>query len=108
LVKVRVKYFGRLRELLGVKEEDYDVEDSTLADLLLKHIPSRHPEAANEWRKTVFVTVRDDVAMGRDGMPILKNHFILVGGRSPDLTYRLRDGDEVAILPPVGGGDDEG
>lgn len=105
MVKVRVKYFGRLRELLGVKEEDYDVEGSTLADLLLKHIPSRHPEAADEWRETVFVTVRGEVAMSRDGVPILKNHFILVGGRSLDLTYRLRDGDEVAILPPVGGGE---
>ncbi|MEM1507637.1 MAG: MoaD family protein [Candidatus Bathyarchaeia archaeon] len=104
MVKVKVKYFGRLRELLGVKEEEYEVEGATLADLLLKHIPSRHSDAADEWRQSIFVTIRGEVAVNREGIPALKNYFILVGGRSPEITYRLKDGDEVAILPPVGGG----
>lgn len=104
MVKVKVKYFGRLRELLGVKEEEYEVEDATLADLLLKHIPSRHSDAADEWRQSIFVTIRGEVAVNREGIPTLRNYFILVGGRSPEITYRLKDGDEVAILPPVGGG----
>lgn len=104
MVKVKVKYFGRLRELLGVKEEEYEVEDATLADLLLKHIPSRHSDAADEWRQSIFVTIRGEVAVNKEGIPTLKNYFILVGGRSPEITYRLKDGDEVAILPPVGGG----
>lgn len=108
MVKVRVKYFGMLRELLGIREEEYNIEDITLADLLLKHIPGRHAEVADEWKRTVFVTVRDDVALGKEGEPMLKNHLILVSGRKSELTYRLKDGDEVAILPPVEGGAYEG
>jgi len=108
MAKVKVKYYGRLRELLGVKEEEYEVEDATLADLLLKHIPSRHSEVAEEWKETIFTTIGGEIAVNQDGMPVLKNHFILVGGRSPEITYKIRDGDEVAILPPVGGGLIEG
>lgn len=108
MAKVKVKYFGRLRELLGIKEEDYDVDGATLADLLLKHIPERHRDKSKEWQETVFVTVRGEVAINAAGTPMLKNHFILVKGRTPELTYRLEDGDEVAILPPVGGGNYEG
>ena len=103
-IRIKVKYFGRLRELLGVKEEEYSVENLSLADLLIRHIPNRHPEIAEEWKKTVFVTVGDNIAMSEDGTPILKHYFILVNGLSRNLTYTLKDGDEIAILPPVGGG----
>ncbi|MBS7654164.1 MAG: MoaD/ThiS family protein [Candidatus Bathyarchaeia archaeon] len=107
MAKVKVKYFGRLRELLSVKEEDYNVDGATLADLLLKHIPERHRDKSQEWKETIFVTVRGEVALNTAGTPMLKNYFILVKGRTPKLTYRLEDGDEVAILPPVGGGTNE-
>jgi len=106
MTKVKVKYFGKLRELLGVREEEYDVENSTLADLLIKHIPSRHPEAAKELRETIFTTVKDEVAMNRDTL-MLKNYFILVNGLHQNLTYMLKDGDEVVILPSVEGGNCE-
>ncbi|MEM1606999.1 MAG: MoaD family protein [Candidatus Bathyarchaeia archaeon] len=104
MAKVKVKYFGRLRELMGIKEEEYEVEDATLADLLLNHIPNRHSEVADEWRQSIFITIKGEVAVSRDGVPALKNYFVLIGGRSPEITYKLKDGDEVAILPPVGGG----
>jgi molybdopterin converting factor small subunit len=106
MAKVKVKYFGGLYELLGIREEEYDVENSTLADLLIKHIPSRHPEAAKELRETIFTTVRSDVAMNRD-TPMLKNYFILVNGLHQNPTYMLKNGDEVVILPSVEGGDCE-
>jgi len=105
MAKVKVKYFGMLREMLGVREEEYNVEDATLADLLLKYIPENHKDVAEKWVETIFVTVKGEVAVNRDGMPIIKNHFILVGGRNLNINYRLKEGDEVAILPPVGGGE---
>ncbi|MCX8170541.1 MAG: MoaD family protein [Candidatus Bathyarchaeota archaeon] len=104
MARVKVKYFGRLREMLGVKEEEYDVEDATLADLLMNYIPKRHSDAAEEWRQSIFVTIRGEVSVSRDGAPLLRNYFVLIGGRSVEVTYKLKDGDEVAILPPVGGG----
>ncbi|MCR6692749.1 MAG: MoaD/ThiS family protein [archaeon YNP-LCB-003-016] len=106
MAKVKVKYFGRLYELLGVREEKYDVENSTVADLLMKHIPNRHSEISKELRETIFTTVRGEVAMDRD-TTMLKNYFILVNGLHQNLTYMLKDGDEVVILPSVEGGDCE-
>jgi molybdopterin converting factor small subunit len=106
MAKVKIKYFGRLYEILSIREEEYDVENSTLADLLMKHIPSRHPETAKELREAIFTTVRGEVAMDRD-TPILKNYLILVNGLHQNLTYVLKDGDEVVILPSVEGGDCE-
>jgi len=104
MIRVKVKYFGRLHELLGVREEEYEVDEITLADLLLNYIPSRHESSANAWKENIFVTIRGEVAIDKNGMPMLKNHVILVKGKSQDLTYKLKDGDEIAILPPVGGG----
>jgi molybdopterin converting factor small subunit len=106
MAKVKVKYFGRLYELLGVREEKYDVENSTLADLLMKHIPNRHPETAKELRGTISLTVGGEVAMDKD-TPMLKNYLILVNGLHQNLTYVLKDDDEVVILPSVEGGDCE-
>ncbi len=107
MIKVKVKFFGRLRELLNVREEEYQVDNATLADLLLNHIPSKHRDVAKDWKESIFVTIRDEIAVDRKGIPILKNYVILVGGKSRELSYELKDGDEIAILPPVGGGEDE-
>ena len=104
MAKIRIKYFGRLRELLGIREEEYDAYGITVADLLLKYVPERHRNKSKEWVETIFMTVRDEVAISKDGLPILKNYIVLVNGRNVELTYRLENGDEVAILPPVGGG----
>ncbi|MEM2341450.1 MAG: MoaD/ThiS family protein [Candidatus Bathyarchaeia archaeon] len=104
MARVKVKYFGMLHELLGVREEEYYVDNATLADLLLRYIPSNHNDAAKQWRETIFVTIKGEVAINKDGTPIIKDHIILVGGKSAEMNYKLRDGDEIAILPPVGGG----
>lgn len=102
MAKVRVRYFGRIRELLGVKEEEYEIEDSSLEDLLLKHIPSRHEGAAGEWREMMSSAeggaskVRSSSSRG--------NYLVFVNGEPRDIRYKLMDGDIVAILPPVGGG----
>ncbi|MCW4021046.1 MAG: MoaD/ThiS family protein [Candidatus Bathyarchaeota archaeon] len=102
---VEVRYFGRLRELLDVKKEEYTVEDgATLTNLLLNHIPERHREASHKWNETIFRTVKGEIALNKDGTPVLANHLVLIGGRSPSLTYKLKAGDEIAVLPPFGGG----
>lgn len=104
MAKIKVKYFGRLRELLGIKEEEYDVHGITVADLLLKNVPERHRSKSREWIETIFMTVRGEVAINRDGLPTLKNYIVLVNGRNVEITHKLENGDEIAILPPVGGG----
>ncbi|MEM2607418.1 MAG: MoaD family protein [Candidatus Bathyarchaeia archaeon] len=102
MAKVRVKYFGRVRELFSVKEEEYEVEDSSLEDLLLKHIPSRHERTAREWRKIMFPAEGGTSKIGSSTLG--GNYLIFVNGEPRDIKYKLKDGDIVAILPPVGGG----
>ncbi len=102
---VKVRYFGRLRELLSVKSEEYIVENgATLRDLLLRYIPERYKEVSKAWIETIFRTAKGEIVLYKDGTPLLKDYLLLIGGRSHDLNYELKEGDEVAVLPPFGGG----
>ena len=90
-----MKYFALLREILGVGEEEYELEDGvTLYDLLLNHIPERHRNAAEVWR--------DKIRRFLEGES--PGYIVIVNGNRADPDKRLRDGDVVAVLPPVGGG----
>ena len=105
MLKVRTRYFGKIRELLGVKMEEYDVkEGTTLVDLLLTYIPERHKRESEAWKETIFRTVKGDILLNKNGTPILKNYLILVNGKKSDLRQSLKEGDEIAVLPPFGGG----
>jgi len=105
MITVKVRYFGELRELLNLKEEEYQVKDgTTLTGLILKHIPERHEEVSKSWKETVFRMVRGEIATDGDGTPVLRNYLVLIKGKSPSLSYKLKDGDEVVVLPPSGGG----
>jgi len=103
--KVSARYFGKLRELLSTKSEEYEVpQETTLADLLLKHIPDRHGEASRTWLEEIFRTVRGEVLTSRNGTPVLSDYMILIDGKTPKLNDKLKDGTEIAVLPPFGGG----
>lgn len=90
-----MKYFASIRELFGVSEEEYEVEKGVkLADLLLNHIPERHAHAADAWKDKVTRFMRGEEA----------SYIVIVNGDRARLDQELRNGDVVAILPPVGGG----
>ncbi|MBV8601533.1 MAG: MoaD/ThiS family protein [Candidatus Eremiobacteraeota bacterium] len=79
---IRVLAFGRIRELLGFGEREFGVVDAATVGGLRQRLEGDAPELA---------TLRDSTRVARNGA--------LVGDDE-----RLRDGDEVAFLPPVGGG----
>jgi len=78
LMKVKVRLFASLREEVGVKEAEVEMESGGTAQAL--------------WRKVV----RDD-DMPRDVMTAVNLNYA-----GPDT--ELSDGDEVAFFPPVTGG----
>lgn len=88
-MQVKVLYFGLLRERFGVADEALEIADGSTVSDLLHILHARTSKQAMEsgpddrlWRSLA-------VAVNREYS-------------SPDAV--LRDGDEVALLPPVSGG----
>jgi len=80
-VRVKVLYFGVLRELCGVMEETVEIGDGADVAALYDHLRER---SSNEgvWRSLAVAVNREYAGLGTV----------------------LREGDEVALLPPVSGG----
>jgi len=80
-MRVRVLAFARLRELLGFGQEDVEIgAGATVDGLWAQLMPDAQPGTA----------LRASTRFARNGTVV-------------DGTTRLNDGDEVALLPPVGG-----
>ncbi len=94
-MRVKVKYFASIRELFGVGEEEYEVEKGVkLMDLLLNYIPGRHAHTADLWKRKLEGFMRGEES----------SYIVIVNGDRARLDQELKDGDVIAVLPPVGGG----
>jgi len=93
-MRVKVKFFALLREVAGTKEVEEDVEEGTTVRGLLERLSSKLP---SKFKELVF-----------EGQEVSKNVIILVNRRGirelEGLETKLKEGDEVALLPPVSGG----
>jgi len=81
-MKVRVLFFGRLKDIVGTSEEQAEVSDGARVEDLFARYGLRFPELAG-FRASVVASVNQEFAEWR----------------AP-----LAAGDEVAFLPPVSGG----
>ena len=81
-MRVRVLFFGRLKEIVGRAEEDAELNDAASLEDLFARYTQRFPELAG-FRSSVVASVNQVFA---------------------DWQSRLSAGDEVAFLPPVSGG----
>ncbi len=84
-MKVKVKYFSLLRDYTRRIEEEVELPDNARLEDLLNKIAEKYPE---------LKTLSDD------GVPAIP----LVNGKYVDPKYKLRNGDEVALMPPASGG----
>lgn len=83
MVRVRVLFFGQLKEIFGTAEESAELSDGARVEDLLERYGRRFPK---------FVEFRPSIAMS-------------VNQVYADAKASLADGDEVALLPPVSGGE---
>jgi len=81
-MRVNVLYFGTLKDLFALEQEPLDVPDGTTVEALLSLLCAQTSKQSEVWR-TLAVAVNRDYA---------------------GLATVLREGDEVALLPPVSGG----
>ncbi len=81
-MKIKVLFFGLTRDLTGFGEERTELEEGGRLEDLWRHYESRFPRLS-EMSQALVIAVNQEIA-------------------AP--TRALRDGDEVAFLPPVSGG----
>jgi MoaE-MoaD fusion protein len=81
-MRVRVLFFGQLKDIAGVSQEDAELSDGACVEDLYERYARRFPRLA-EFRPSVAASVNQEYAEWRAA---------------------LAAGDEVAFLPPVSGG----
>lgn len=81
---IKVRYFATFEEQVGTSEETVPLDESTGLDTFLEKLTSRHPEIEEHLEHAA----------------VAKNHETV----KPENTT-LRPGDELALLPPFGGGE---
>lgn len=80
-MKVNVKFFALGRELVGHTDLKIEFDEGKSVQSLIELLKSRHPKLGQ-----------------------LKSFLVAVNMEYADLQQSLKDGDEVAIIPPVSGG----
>jgi MoaD family protein len=82
MMKIRVQFYAQLRDLVGMCEQDFDLPDEATVHDLLQEIYAQQPS----------LRAHD------------KSILIGVGVEFADRDYKLKSGEEIAIMPPVQGG----
>lgn len=95
IIRVTVRFFTTLREVTGKKEEQIELTRPTTVSSLLKQLSKKYGE---EYQDYVF----DELGDVRGHLQVLVNGQSVTALRGFRTT--LKDSDQVAILPPVGGG----
>ena len=81
---ITIKYFASLRSMAGKEEDQFNLGSETTLERLSEEISKTAPKIGEMMRgKKVMISV---------------NHEVVVPGAV------IRDGDEVALLPPFSGG----
>lgn len=80
-MKVKILAFGLAGEVIGKRSLEVELRDNTDTDLLKEHLMMSYPDLRG-----------------------LLNFTLAVNQSYITSAVQLRDGDEVAIIPPVSGG----
>ena len=81
-MKVRVQFYAQLRDLIGIREVDVELAENATVHDLLEEIYSQQPALR----------------------PHDKSILIGAGVEFVNRNYKLKESEEIAIMPPVQGG----
>ena len=94
-MKVTIKFFTTLREVAGKREERIELSNGTTVEELLRLL-------SRKYGKGFINYVYDEKANVRGYLQFLVNGKSITTLQG--FKTRLKDGDKIAIIPPVGGG----
>jgi MoaD family protein len=94
-LKVKIQYFASVRELVNLREETIDVPAGTNMRNLLDLLAAKHGDKLKEY-------LLDDTGNPREYLQFLLNEKSI--SQTDGFFTLLRDGNTLAIIPPVGGG----
>ncbi|GMH42240.1 hypothetical protein BSKO_10159 [Bryopsis sp. KO-2023] len=83
-MNVRVLFFARGREVSGTSETDIELLEGADSVALERHLLEKYPGLSEIWNTCVFARNQEYIKKG-DAVP-------------------LKDGDEIAVIPPISGG----
>jgi len=81
-MKIKIRLFARYRELIGSPETNLEVQSGITSGTFKNQIENFFPQLKNH----------------------APNLLIAINGEFVDSNLTLKEGDEVAILPPLSGG----
>lgn len=87
-MRVSVLYFAKIREIVGVEQENFEVHGRL--SQLLRDVKGKYGGIGN---------IVDGILEGNGDTAVAVNQDIV-----RDYSYELCDGDEVAFIPPISGG----
>jgi molybdopterin synthase sulfur carrier subunit len=92
---INTKYFAELREIIGKREEAFEFDGEVDAKKFLEALVTRYGKKVADFLLNEKGTLRESLVM-------------LVNGNAVDTSdlssLKLKNGDLVVILPPIGGG----
>ena len=94
--KVKVKFFSHLRHVVGIKEAEMEIGDE---ETLLQLIERLENKFGSNFKERI-----------KDKKTGLFSPFLIMVGKEEissvhgDLNHKLKNGDVVSLLDPVGGG----
>lgn len=96
MINIKVRIFAAFRDILGIKETDLQFPSNITVRSLIQALSNRYSQGKLERR--IF----------DESGKVQKYVKILVNGRDVDFldgpSTQLKDGDVLAMFPPVGGG----
>ena len=95
-MKVRVQYFGYIKNLVNKREEQFELGENASLSELLNKMAGVHGAA---FRKEVYEPGMNDVKMG---FSVTVNGLLM--GQLGGLDAKLADGDNVILMSLMSGG----
>ncbi len=93
-MRVTFKFFTVLREISGKREEEMDFPENINLEEALMRMSEKHDQRFRDYLYNEKENIRSHLQF------LINNRSIT----NQDFKSRLKDGDKIAILPPVGGG----